>query len=64
MERTTKNRGLYMVLSVILAIALWVYVVGILNPDSSGPVRNLPVEFVGTDVLESRGLMIRPSPSM
>lgn len=58
MERTTKNRGLYMVLSVILAIALWVYVVGILNPDSSGPVRNLPVEFVGTDVLESRGLMI------
>lgn len=47
-----------MVLSVVLAIVLWVYVVGVLNPDSSGPVRNLPVEFVGTDALESRGLMI------
>lgn len=47
-----------MVLSVVIAIALWVYVVGVLNPDGSGPVRNLPVNFVGTDVLESRGLMI------
>lgn len=47
-----------MVLSVVIAIALWIYVVGVLNPDSSGPVRNLPVTFVGTDVLESRGLMI------
>ncbi len=58
MEKKTKNKGLYMVLSVLVAIGLWVYVVGVQNPDSSGPVRNLPVTFVGTDVLESRGLMI------
>lgn len=58
MERKTKNKGLYMVISVLIAIGLWAYVVGVLNPDSSGPVRNLPVAFVGTDVLESRGLMI------
>lgn len=58
MEKQTKNKGLYMVLSVLVAICLWVYVVGVQNPDSSGPVRNLPVTFVGTDVLESRGLMI------
>lgn len=57
MERQ-KNKGFYMVLSVLVAIGLWTYVVGALNPDSSGPVRNLPVTFVGTDVLESRGLMI------
>ena len=57
MERQ-KNKGLYMVVSVLVAIGLWVYVVGALNPDSSGPVRNLPVAFVGTNVLESRGLMI------
>ena len=57
MERQ-KNKGLYMVLSVLVAIGLWVYVVGVQNPDSSGPVRNLPVNFVGTDVLESRGLML------
>ena len=57
MERQ-KNKGLYMVISVLVAIGLWVYVVGALNPDSSGPVRNLPVAFVGTNALESRGLMI------
>lgn len=58
MESQRKNKGFYMVLSVLVAIGLWAYVVGALNPDSSGPVRNLPVTFVGTDVLESRGLMI------
>lgn len=58
MERQTKNKGFYMVLSVLVAIGLWAYVVGVQNPDSSGLVRNLPVTFVGTDVLESRGLMI------
>ena len=57
MERTKKNKGLYMVLSVLIAIALWMYV-GRENPDESGPVRNLPVTFAGIEMLESRGLMI------
>jgi len=57
METAKKNKGLYMVLSVILAIVLWVYV-GDENPDESRPVRNLPVTFSGVEALESRGLMI------
>ncbi len=58
MESAKKNKGLYMVLSVLIAIAMWMYVGDVANPDESGTVRNLPVTFVGTDVLESRGLMI------
>lgn len=58
MEQTRKNKGLYMALSVLIAIGLWMYVVKVLNPDGSDLVRNLPVTFVGTGVLESRGLMI------
>lgn len=58
MEKTRTNKGLYMVLSVLAAIALWMYVRGVVNPDASGMVRNLPVTFVGADVLESRGLML------
>lgn len=58
MEKAKNSKGLYMVLSVIIAIALWMYVREVVNPDASGPVRNLPVTFVGTDVLESRGLML------
>lgn len=57
MERARKNKGLYMVISVLLAIVLWMYV-GNENPDESGPVRNLPVTFTGVELLESRGLMI------
>ncbi len=57
MEQAKKNKGLYMVISVLVAIALWMYV-GDTNPDDSGPIRNIPVTFVGTDLLESRGLMI------
>ena len=57
MERSRKNKGLYMVISVLLAIVLWTYV-GNENPDESGPVRNLPVTFTGVELLESRGLMI------
>ncbi|WP_251446499.1 CdaR family protein [Vermiculatibacterium agrestimuris] len=57
MERARKNKGLYMVISVLLAIVLWTYV-GNENPDESGPVRNLPVTFTGVELLESRGLMI------
>lgn len=57
MEKKTKYKGFYMVLSLLIAIALWMYV-GNENPDESGPVRNLPVTFSGVEVLESRGLMI------
>ncbi len=57
MDRAKKNKGLYMVLSVLIAICLWMYV-GNENPDESGPVRNLPVTFTGMEMLENRGLMI------
>lgn len=52
-----KNKGFYMVLSLLIAIALWMYV-GNKNPNEEGPVRNLPVTFSGMEILESRGLMI------
>lgn len=52
-----KNKGFYMVLSLLIAIGLWMYV-GNENPNEEGPVRNLPVTFSGLEILESRGLMI------
>lgn len=58
MEKSKRSKGLYMVISVLTAIALWMYVRGVVNPDASGPVRNLPVTFVGLDTLESRDLML------
>lgn len=57
MERTKKNKDLYMVLSVLIAIVLWMYV-GNENPDETRTLRSLPVTFTGVEMLESRGLMI------
>lgn len=64
MERTIKYKGWYMVLSVLIAIVLWVYVGKVVNPDEAGTVRNLPITFVGSDLLESRGLMISSGSDM
>lgn len=58
MESKTRYRGFYMVLSVLLAIILWMYVSVSVNPDDSRTIRNLPVTLNGLDVLESRGLMV------
>ena len=58
MERSKKNQGLYMVLSVIIAIGLWIYVRSGLNLDETTRFNNLPVTFSGVEVLESRGLML------
>lgn len=58
METAKKNKGLYIVLSVLIAVVLWMYVGKVVNPEIDGVVRNLPVSFVGLDVLEDRGLMI------
>ncbi|MDE6108607.1 MAG: hypothetical protein K2F83_08110, partial [Oscillospiraceae bacterium] len=58
MKETTKYNGLWMVVSVILAIMIWSYVGNVANRDESGTVRNIPVNFVGLEALEERGLMI------
>lgn len=55
METAKKNKGLYIVLSVLIAVVLWMYVGKVVNPEIDGVVRNLPVSFVGLDVLEDRG---------
>ncbi len=59
MEKQNGKHGLYVVLSVVLAICLWVYVSYIdTSTDSTYTIRNVPVEFTGLDTLEGRGLMI------
>lgn len=58
MEKPIKFKGLYMVLSVLIAILAWSYVGYVGNPEETGTIRNLPVTFIGLETLEERGLMI------
>lgn len=58
MQEKTKHSGLMMVISVIAAIVVWSYVGNVANRDESGVFRNIPVNFVGLEDLENRGLTV------
>lgn len=52
------NNKLNMLLSLVVAIALWAYVVSAINPLQSQMVKNIPVQFANENVLNERGLAI------
>jgi len=58
MEKVKDSKWLYIVLSILMAFFLWLYVREVNPGDVSVPLRNIPVEFQGMDVLEDRGLMV------
>ncbi len=47
-----------LITSVLISIALWVYVINVVNPSSTTTVRNIPVTLTGTDVLYENNLAI------
>ena len=51
------NRNFKIILSLILAVALWVYVVG-QDPETSKPVNGVKVSFYNESVLRERGLAV------
>ena len=53
-----RNKWLYVLLSVAIAIGLWYYVGKVVNPEKDATVRSVPVVFAGQDLLEDKGLMI------
>lgn len=57
-SRKTPNKALYIVLSIVIACALWLYVRNVDNPDRKLTISNIPVTFVGEDVLNGNGLML------
>ncbi len=60
MEKTNKqeHKALYIVLSIVIACALWLYVRNVDNPDQTVTFNNIPVTFVGEDVLNAGNLMV------
>ena len=60
-KKILDSKVLYIFLSIIIAVALWFYVTSLDGNLSEKPIRNIPVTFVGEDILEERGLMITSS---
>ena len=53
-----KNKLLTALMSVGIAILLWLYVVTVVSPNSDNYYRNVPITIQGEAVLQDRGLMI------
>lgn len=51
-------RIMNIVLAIVLAIILWAYVIGEVNPETETTVNGVPLRIVGTNVLESKGLTL------
>ena len=53
-----KNKLLTALLSVGIALVLWLYVVTVVSPNSDNIYKNVPITLQGEAVLQDRGLMI------
>jgi YbbR domain-containing protein len=53
-----KSKKANIVLSILIAVALWAYVVGVVDPETNKTVRDVSVEFVNTDALAESGLAL------
>ncbi|MBS5135170.1 MAG: hypothetical protein KHZ05_06975 [Oscillospiraceae bacterium] len=58
MENIRESKWLYIVLSLLLAIFLWLYVGSGEGREEINTIRNIPVTFTNVETLEERGLMI------
>ena len=58
MGKLKNKRWPFIVLSILLACALWLYIRSQGDTDGSKPMSHLPIVFSGEENLESRGLMV------
>ena len=53
-----KNKILLLLLSIVIAFAMWMYVITVVSPESEDTFYNVPVVLRGEAVLEDRSLML------
>lgn len=53
-----KSNKVNLVIAVVVAILLWAYVVGFVDPETTGKVTGVPVTFVNADVLAEEDLAV------
>jgi YbbR domain-containing protein len=52
------NKIVNIIFSILVAIGLWVYVVGEVNPETTGKFQDMPVRFINASVLAEDGLAL------
>ena len=53
-----KNKLIYALLSFVIALGLWFYVIAVVSPESEETYYNVPVVLQNESVLTEKGLMI------
>lgn len=53
-----KSKVLRLLLSLVIALGIWVYVVSVVSPEYEAIIHSIPVELVGVDELANRDLII------
>ncbi len=55
---TGKTKAMYIVFSLVAAIAIWMYVTYVDNPETTWRVNGIPVEFTGEELLQDNNLIV------
>lgn len=53
-----KNKLVSLLVSVVVALGMWLYVITVVSPGSKTTFYNVPVYLEGSSILEERGLMV------
>lgn len=54
----TKSKTINIIISVLISILLWIYVINVVNPPATETIREIPVQLSGLDSLEAGHLTI------
>lgn len=58
MKKLLASDGALKIISVLIAIGIWIYIALVMNPAIEVTVRDLPIQFIGGESLNSRGLAV------
>ena len=58
MKKLLASDGALKIISVLIAIGIWVYIALVMNPAIEVTVRDLPIQFIGGESLNSKGLAV------
>ena len=53
-----ENKKLNMLISLLIAIALWAFVIGEINPQATRVYRDIPIKFLNEEVVENNGMAV------
>ena len=58
MKKWIEDNGRLRILSIVIAVFIWILIVFVVDPAVEISVRDIPIQFEGMDVLKQKGLSV------